>query len=193
MRKEEFINRVNAMGIKVEDFGIYPGILNKKQYSMGTYCNNGEWVLYSVDERNNMSESLRGDEDMVFDRLFRKLFVRLDEQNYINDSITKDIVKTTQDELFRFFKKKYSMEDWELKETWDYLLQDFRVMNEMKYYATNGSFVPEKDAYVVEGYTAEKIFEETYLDELGAHNYLIYLKRNPKKALADLKAGLPKR
>lgn len=193
MTKEDFVNRINNIGIILEDFGAYLGILSKKQYSIGVFCDNGEWVVYSVDERNNVFESFRGDEDTAFEKFYRKLFVRIDEQNYINESVTKDIIKLTQRDLFDFLKRKYSMEEWELKETWDYLLQDFKTLNEMKYYVKTSSFVPEKDAYCVEGYTAKKIFDETYLDELGAHNYLIYLKRNPKKALADLKAGLPRK
>jgi hypothetical protein len=53
--------------------------------------------------------------------------------------------------------------------------------------------VPEKYCYSVQGYTAQQLYETTYLDALGAFNYLVYLKRKPKEALADLKAGLPRR
>jgi len=51
----------------------------------------------------------------------------------------------------------------------------------------------DKNAIEVEGYTAKRIKETTYLTVLGAYNYLIYLRNNPKEALADLKKGLPRR
>ena len=62
MSKEDFINKKNDIGIRVEDFGAYLGILSKNQYSIGVFCDNGEWVVYGVDERNNVFESFRGDE-----------------------------------------------------------------------------------------------------------------------------------
>ena len=49
------------------------------------------------------------------------------------------------------------------------------------------------DCYRVEGYSAQDIFEKTYLTEIGAYNYLIYLKEDPEQALKDLKDGLPRK
>lgn len=37
----------------------------------------------------------------------------------------------------------------------------------------------------------KEIFESTYLEEIGAYNYLIFLKNNPGRALEKLKAGFP--
>lgn len=48
-------------------------------------------------------------------------------------------------------------------------------------------------AITVEGYTAEKINRTSYLSELGAYNYLIYLREKPDEALKNLKAGLPRK
>lgn len=45
----------------------------------------------------------------------------------------------------------------------------------------------------VEGYTAERLHDEYPLSELGAYNYLIYLREDPKNALKDLKNGLPRK
>ena len=41
------------------------------------------------------------------------------------------------------------------------------------------------------GCSAQDIYEKTYLTEIGAYNYLIYLKEDPEQALKDLKNGLP--
>lgn len=43
----------------------------------------------------------------------------------------------------------------------------------------------------VEGYTAEKLMQTTYLSNLGAYNYLVYLRKNPAEALDNLRNGLP--
>lgn len=45
----------------------------------------------------------------------------------------------------------------------------------------------------VAGYTAEALNRNYSLSVLGAYNYLIYLREMPEKALADLKAGLPRK
>ena len=193
MKRKDFIDNITEMGIKPENYGVYVDELCRAAYGMGIYCDNGEWVVYKVDERNNIFESVRGDEDIAFDSFFRKLFVRLDDLNYINYSITKDIVKTTRTVIFDYFRRKYQIEDNMLEDTWNYLLQDFDALNNLKYYVVNDSFVPKEDAYVVEGYTAQRIYEETNLNELEAHKYLVYLRLEPEQALNDLKIGVYKR
>ena len=45
----------------------------------------------------------------------------------------------------------------------------------------------------VEGYSASKLAANYPLSALGAYNYLIYLRDDPTKALAALKAGLPRK
>ena len=45
----------------------------------------------------------------------------------------------------------------------------------------------------VEGYTVEKLCDKFNLSIVGAYNYLIYLREDTENALADLKAGLPRR
>ena len=49
---------------------------------------------------------------------------------------------------------------------------------------------PKNRAITVEGYTAQKLTETTRLTVLGAYNYLIYLREDPKTALNNLKKGL---
>ena len=82
------------------------------------------------------------------------------------------------------------MDEYEAKETWDYLCQDFEVLNEFKYFMQNNEFVPAELCIKRCNYSAQQIFETTYLEEIGAFNYLIFLKNNPKRALERLKAGL---
>ena len=49
---------------------------------------------------------------------------------------------------------------------------------------------PKNRAIIVEGYTAEQLNETTHLTVMGAYNYLIYLREDPKTALDNLKRGL---
>lgn len=49
---------------------------------------------------------------------------------------------------------------------------------------------PKDRAISVKGYTAQQLKETTQLTVLGAYNYLIYLREDPKTALDNLKKGL---
>lgn len=65
------------------------------------------------------------------------------------------------------------------------------IMEELSYWIVNRQF-PEHAVSIL-GYTAEKLCETTYLTPLGAYNFLVYLSEDPDAALADLKAGLPRK
>lgn len=52
---------------------------------------------------------------------------------------------------------------------------------------------PKEGAVSVNGYTAEMLFKNYPLSELGAYHYLIYLRNDPVSARNDLKQGLPRR
>ena len=190
MKREEFIEKITEMGIDCEHNGLFVDSVCEQAYSEGVYQDNEDWVVYSVDERNNLYEEFRGEEDVAFDRLFRKVFVRLFHEKAFNTSITEEIVQTPRTVIFDYFRKKYLLEDAELNDAWNYLLQDFDALNNLKYYVVHDSFVPEKDAYAVQGYTAQRIYEETCLNELEAHKYLVNLRLNPEQALNELKGML---
>jgi len=46
---------------------------------------------------------------------------------------------------------------------------------------------------VIQGYTALTLTQSTYLEPIGAYNYLIYLREKPEEALEYLKKGLPRK
>lgn len=73
------------------------------------------------------------------------------------------------------------------------LKRDMYVLAEFKHYVATGSFVPADCCYRIQGYSAEQLCRTTCLTPLGAFNYLIYLQERPEEALANLKAGLPRR
>ena len=65
------------------------------------------------------------------------------------------------------------------------------ILREFYFFIMN-SLSPWK-SISVEGYTAERLLQETELNPLGAYNYLIYLREKPEEALANLKKGLPRK
>lgn len=193
MKQTEFNNLVNNYGISLRD--AY-AVAEKKVLSpmtLGIFRDNSEWVVYDVGERGDYYEFLRGQEDEAYQLFYSMVLSRLKSNRYITKAISEHIIYTPKEKLFAYWRSEYNMNEQALQQAWDYLRQDFHVLNEVKYYVVNGEFVPEKYAYKVQGYSAQHLFETTYLDVLGAFNYLIYLKRKPKEALADLKAGLPRK
>lgn len=78
MKKEEFIRFIKEIGIvDIEEFRIYIGSLCKTQYSRGVYMDQGEWIVYSVDERNNCQIRYKGAENIAFDKIFITLMAGL--------------------------------------------------------------------------------------------------------------------
>ena len=112
--------------------------------------------------------------------------------NYCTDLITTDIIKITKQDLYSFFKSRFDLNDAEINSTWENLTHNFSILNEVKYFSVHNEFLPKEDAYTVEGYTAQDLFETTYLTEIGAYNYLVYLHEHPKEGLEALAKGLPK-
>lgn len=53
--------------------------------------------------------------------------------------------------------------------------------------------MPAKNCCKIRGYSAQDIYEKTYLTEIGAYNYLIYLEKNPEQALENLRKGLSRK
>ena len=132
-------------------------------------------------------------ENEVYDEFYNTVFVRLNIMGFINNGIDKKTVQTPKSYVCDFLQKKYNISKSDAEDTWNYLTYDFHVLNEAKYFALNNKFVPEGDCYRVEGYSAQDIYENTYLTEIGAYNYLIYLDKHPEQALKDLKNGLPQK
>ena len=52
---------------------------------------------------------------------------------------------------------------------------------------------PDRSYIKEEGYMAKDLFENYPLSELGAYNYLIYLREDKEEALSDLEKGLPRK
>jgi hypothetical protein len=192
MLLDEFIDKMKNYGIPLKLLNIHINEINKSSFS--TYiCKEEKWSIYEVDERNNADLFFSGDEDSAFEKLYGIVFYKMRGLNYRNRYITKEVIETSYDVVATFLKSKYRLDEYEIKETWDYLCQDFEVLNEFKYFVLNSQFVPDDLCVKRSNYSAKQIFESTYLEEIGAYNYLIYLKNSPDRAMERLKAGLPRK
>lgn len=95
--------------------------------------------------------------------------------------------------IVEYIKSEYDYSDTKARKTLDYLLQVKAIAFEFLHFIENGSFVPDRYASAFSGYTVKRISMETNLTVLGAFNYMVFLKQNPREALSNLEKGLPRR
>lgn len=97
-------------------------------------------------------------------------------------------------ELIDTLKRKFKMNQKMAIQSILELQKQTDVWNEFVQGLKSEPFVfPKQNAVTVEGFTAEHLCENYPLSELGAYNYLIYLRNDPKNAINDLKKGLPRK
>lgn len=193
MKQKEFFQLIDQYGISLNRLSIIIGKKSGWEGDHGIYEKNGKWFFYSADERNNIDEFLVGNEEEAFSKMFLYVFTDLNTQHYLTKIISAEVVKIPKEIVCDFICNTYSMSEQLANEAWEYLKQDMHVLFEFKYYVAKGEFVPAKNCYKVQGYSAEQLYTTTYLEVLGAFNYLIYLTMKPQEALDKLKKGLPKR
>lgn len=175
MKKVDFVEKMASYGINLSTLSVYIDKEVGVAFSLGAYCDGHDWVLYTINERNEKFEYFRGTENEVFEELYTKVFVRLDELNYVTNSITKEVIKTDKAIVMKFLNNKCNMDQEEAERTWKYLVTNFNVLNEVKYYALNDCFVPDCDCYKVSGYSACKLNERKDLELIDAFIYLVYM------------------
>lgn len=193
MLLNEFMNEMKMYGIPLNLLNFHINKINRSSYATYILKEDSVWSIYEVDERNNSDLVFSGDENAAFQELFEIAFYRMRNINYRNRYITEEIIKTSFDTVAEFLNRKYGLDEQGIKETWEYLCQDFEVLNEFKYFVRKNEFVPEDLCIKRCGYSAKQIYEATHLEEIDAYNYLIFLKNNPNRALERLKAGLPRK
>ena len=96
--------------------------------------------------------------------------------------------------LQRYIQKKYGYSDEKASSILKQMASNEDIFEEFFNYARIGKFCKmNKTQTQVCGYTAEILHRDYNLSPLEAYNYLIYLRKDPENALADLKAGLPEK
>lgn len=193
MTKEEFYKKLQEYGINLDRYQIAIDYKTREMYYTGIYKDGDKWIVYNVGDRNEVSIFYEGNERTAYMYIYGALLADIENAGFVNQSITEDVIQTSKSYVCDFLQKKYSISKSDAEDTWAYLLHDFRILNEVKYFALNNKFVPEKHCVKIRGYSAHDIYRKTYLTEIGAYNYLIYLEKRPGKALNDLKNGLPRK
>ena len=96
--------------------------------------------------------------------------------------------------LCRYIQQKYGCSEKRSRAMVSRMLPYNDIFEDFFNYACVGKF-RKKDESQVEicGYTAEVLNRDFNLSPLGAYNFLVYLKEEPERAIADLKAGLPRK
>ena len=136
-------------------------------------------------ERDQVTDLYREyTEDKIFDDFYRNVFGRLDIMGFINRSINKKIIQIPKSYVCNSLQKKYDISQNDAEDAWEYLLYDFHVLNEVKYFALNNKFVPKDDCYRIEGYSAQDIANKLGLNVIDSYKYLINLEKDPDRYLS---------
>lgn len=191
MTKKEFLEKMHAYGIKLGKYQIIVDDLMPISYYLGVYKKNKKWLIYEVGERDQVFLLYEEtSEEKIFDEFCQKVFSRLELIGIMNATIDQKTIETSKSHVCDFLQKKYNISKSNAEDILNYLMYDFRVLNEVKYFALNNKFVPEKHCVKIRGFSAQDIYEKMYLTEIGAYNYLIYLEENPEQTLENLRKGL---
>lgn len=193
MTKEEFYEKLQEYGINLDRYQIAIDYKTREMYYTGIYKDGDKWIVYNVGDRNEVSVLYEGNERTAYMYIYGALLADIENAGFVNRSITRNVIQTSKSYVCNFLQKRYSIPKSDAEDTWEHLLHDFRVLNEVKYFALNNKFVSVKNCCEIRGYSAQDIYEKTYLTEIGAYNYLIYLEDHPEQALKDLKNGLPRK
>lgn len=164
----------------------YDGEWQNAIYSWSVFCNEGIWMYAETDS----------DRGYVFD--LKKFEKEEDAVEYAKSILIlkyKAIGGNTKEEmLIRYIQKDFGYSE-KLAKSWIEKMKAYKdIIDEFYNYSICGRFY-KKDGTKTEvcGYTAENLNKKYNLSPLGAYNYLVYLKEDPAHALADLKAGLPRK
>ena len=121
-----------------------------------------------------------------------------DDVEYAKETLNSRYLATKgnskEEMLCRYIQQKYGYSEKRSRVMVDQMLPYSDIFEEFFNYSRVGKF-RKKDESQVEicGYTAEVLNRDFNLSPLGAYNFLVYLKEEPERAIADLMARLPRK
>ena len=188
MTKKEFLEKMHAYGIKLGEYQIIVDEYMPISYYLGVYKKNRKWLIYEVGERDQVFLLYEEtSEEKIFDEFYQKVFSRLELIGIMNETIDQKTIETSKSHVCNFLQKKYNISKLDAEDTWNYLMYDFRILNEVKYFALNNKFVPEDDCYKVHGYSAQDIANKLSLNAIDSYKYLINLEKDSDRYLPKIK------
>ncbi len=93
----------------------------------------------------------------------------------------------------KYMSREFGLKDERLERAIDKITCYRDICEESLYWINNQCFVDDSRCLKIEGFSAKKLCEMTYLKPIGAYNYLVSLRNNPQIALENLKRGLPRK
>ena len=66
MKRNEYENKIKELGIDLQELNIVIGRKTNVPISTGCYFEDGNWILYNVDERQNFLIIEKGHENLIF-------------------------------------------------------------------------------------------------------------------------------
>jgi hypothetical protein len=190
MDRNEFFQKISSYGISLKDIGIFVDEHVRFEYALGLYANKGNTVIYAIKERGEEHVKEYANESDAFEELYREVLFGLKRHGYMSASISKDIICTEKSIVEECLCGKYGICMADAKAVWDYLCTDMRVLNELKYFVVKENFVPEQEAVSVHGYTAERLYRETGLNEIEAMKCMLMIRSNKWKSSLELQGAL---
>ena len=139
---------MHEYGIKLGKYQIIVDYLMSISYYLGVCKKNRKWLIYEVGEKDQVFFLYEEtSEEKIFDEFYQKVFSRLELMGIMNENIDQKTIEPSKAYVCNFLQKKYNISKSNAKDTWNYLMHDFHVLNEVKYFASNDKFVPEDDCY----------------------------------------------
>ncbi|MBN2928595.1 MAG: hypothetical protein ACLTS1_05445 [Coprococcus sp.] len=107
--------------------------------------------------------------------------------------IIRNASKEEIENIRKYMSREFSLKDERLERAIDKITCYRDICEESLYWINNQCFVDDSRCLKIEGFSAKKLYKTTYLQPIGAYNYLVYLRNNPQAALENLKSGLPRK
>ena len=198
MKLDEYVNHlklatnVNLLPhyIQVDDVNesqvFIDGKWTNRVYCWGMVIKEEYIFFVSDDERGYVSDlkKFAREEDLV-EYVKNNFQIRLAAKR--NISSQRDMMARYIQKKFDYSEKRANSMVSQMARYNDFFDEFFNYIRINKMQRKDGTKV------TIAGYTAEKLMEQYNLSVIGAYNFLVYLREDPKEALADLKAILPRK
>ena len=155
-------------------------------YSWGICRKEGQFIYFETDNERGYVSNKR-----VFQDENSATEYALSTLKIINDALNES---TPSDIAIRYIVNSYNYSQTRAKKMVEQIAGYSDIFEEFLNYIRIGKFrKKDRTQTQIEGFTAERLCKEYDLSPLGAYNFLVYLREEPQNALADLKAGLPRK
>lgn len=184
--KNENLLSVYAYGNKIEYIDgstlYYDDVFHNCVNSFGIYTNGNKYRFFITDSERGIpfKGKVFASELEACDALYSKI-----------TNLNSIHIDTINDTLYTYFVKEKNLSENRAQQECDGFMQHIDIATEFANTIEENSW--QFPRIKVEGFDAKELHENYPLSVMGAFNYLIYLREDPKEALDMLKKGLPRK